>query len=73
MRTGTTAAGWRMLLNSLPVILSIAMILTILNPPLVLPAQAPMNIRMLSTIHVSGIHFMKSADVKPVLVEMETT
>lgn len=62
-----------MYLNSLIVILNSATILTTLNPPLVEPAHAPVNITIERIIQVMGIHPIMFADRNPVVVSIETT
>ena len=60
-------------MNSLIVILNSATILTTLNPPLVEPAHAPLNITIDRTIHVMGIQPIMFDDRNPVVVSIETT
>ena len=56
IRTGSIALGWRICLNSLRATLPRITIRIHLRPPVVLPAQAPISMTMVSKPHVTAGH-----------------
>lgn len=68
MRTGSTAWGWSIFLNSAFVKRQTMSTRTHFKPPLVDPAQAPMMLTTVRMSHIVGCHVMKSSSVKPVVL-----
>ena len=71
--TGNTALGWRMCLNSFLIIFSSITPRMDLNPPLVLPEHAPINMQSASATHVTCGHCPASSLKMPVVVRNDTT
>ncbi len=70
---GRTALGCNICLNSLRTILSNITALIHLNPPLVLPEQAPINIQIAKITQVTCGHLAASSLKSPVVVIKDTT
>ena len=71
--TGTTALGCNERLNSINPFLINNKCLTTFTPPEVLPAEPPRNISPKKNTNKNGVHDVKSAVTKPVVVTMEIT
>ena len=71
--SGSTALGCSICLNSFLTILSSMTPLIHFSPPLVEPEQAPMNIHVASTTHVTCGHLPASSLKSPVVVMNDTT
>ena len=71
--TGSTALGWSMCRNSLLSTRKSISTRMLLNPPVVLPAQAPVNMSTPRMTHVMCGHAPASVFDSPVVVMNDTT